>query len=125
MNYWIFQYTTNIYKDVIKDFKNETINMWEVTKHKKKIKKGDRAIIYIGGSKGKSVYGLAELTSEIYHIPEKERDYIDIKIIENWSESPVPYHLAKKEIPDLLIGISGTNFKASEEQFYKLKGLLL
>lgn len=124
MNYWIFQYTTNIYKNVIEDFKNETINMWEVTKHKKKIKKGDRAVIYIGGDKGKAVYGLAELTSEIYHIPEKERDYIDIKIIENWSETPVPYHLAKKEIPDLLIGISGTNFRADEGQYKKLKELL-
>ena len=46
-NYWIFQYTTNIYKNVIEDFKNENIDKWEVTKHKNNIKIGDIAIIYI------------------------------------------------------------------------------
>jgi len=124
MNYWIFQYTTNIYKNVIQDFKNETIYLWEVTKHKNNIKKGDKAIIYIGGSKAKAIYGLAELTSSIYHLPEKGKDYINIKIIENWSESPIPYKLLKKEMPDLLVGISGTNFRSSKEQYKKLKKFL-
>jgi len=124
MNYWIFQYTTNVYKNVIEDFKNETIKIWEVNKHKAKIKKGDIAVIYAGGDKGKIVCGVAELASEIYHIPEKRKDYIDIKIIEHWVDSNITLHKAKKEIPDLLIGISGTNFRCSEEQYNKLKELL-
>lgn len=123
-NYWIFQYTTTIYKNVVDDFKNEKIKMWEVTKHKKKIKKGDIAIIYIGGEKAKAIYGIVELTSDIYHIDEKKRDFININILENWSETPIPFHKIKKLVPDILIGISGTNFKASEQQLKKLKELL-
>ena len=123
-NYWIFQYTTDIYKNVIEDFKNEVIDKWEVTKHKKNIKIGDHAIIYIGGNKGKYILGTVEIVSELFFIKEKNRDYIKIKIIENWSNNPIPFSLAKKEIPNLLIGISGTNFKANEEQYLKLKELV-
>lgn len=123
-NYWVFQYTTNIYKTVIEDFKNEKIKMWEVTKHKKNIKKGDIAIIYIGGSKAKAVYGIVKLISDIYYIEEKQRNFIDISIVENWSDNPIPFHKIKKLAPDILIGISGTNFKSSEQQLNKLKELL-
>lgn len=123
-NYWIFQYTTNIYKNVVDDFKNEKIKIWEVTKHKKKIKKGDIAIIYIGGEKAKAIYGVVELTSDIYHICQKNRDFIDINILENWSDRPISFHKIKKLAPDIIVGISGTNFKSSEQQLKKLKELL-
>ena len=124
MNYWIFQYTTKVYKNAIEDFKNEVIKTWEVNKHKRNIKKGDMAIIYIGGGKGKGVYGVAKLTSEIYYNPEKQKNYIDINIIENWSENPISFYRAKEKIPDLLIGISGTNFRSDNIQYNKLKKLL-
>ena len=124
-NYWIFQYTTNIYKNVIEDFKNENIDKWEVTKHKNNIKIGDIAIIYIGGNKGKYIIGIVEVLSEIFYLKEKDRDYVKIKIIENWSTTPISYTKAKKEIPNILIGISGTNFRATEEQYIKVKELVL
>ncbi|WP_291256134.1 EVE domain-containing protein [Fusobacterium sp.] len=124
INYWIFQYTTNIYKNVIEDFKNETIDKWEVTKHKKNIKIGDKAIIYIGGNKGKIILGVVEVVSNLFFIEEKNRDYVKIKIIENWCNNPISFSIAKKEIPDILIGISGTNFRANEEQYIKLKELV-
>lgn len=123
-NYWIFQYTTNIYKNVIEDFKNGYIDKWEVTKHKKNIKIGDIAIIYIGGNKGKYIIGVAEIISKIFYLEEKERDYVNIKIIENWSKTPISYIRAKKEVPGILIGISGTNFRASKEQYIKIKELI-
>lgn len=122
--FWVFQYTTDIYKNVIEDFRNGIIDKWEVTKHKKNIKMGDIAIIYVGGNRGKYILGIAEIISEIFFIEEKERDYVKIKIVENWSDTPIPFSLAKKEIPDILIGISGTNFRASEKQYTKLKELV-
>lgn len=122
--FWVFQYTTDIYKNVIEDFRNGIIDKWEVTKHKKNIKMGDIAIIYVGGNRGKYILGIAEIISEIFFIEEKERDYVKIKIVENWSDTPIPFSLAKKEVPDILIGISGTNFRASEKQYTKLKELV-
>ncbi|MBM6876365.1 EVE domain-containing protein, partial [Fusobacterium mortiferum] len=118
------QYTTDIYKNVIEDFRNGIIDKWEVTKHKKNIKMGDIAIIYVGGNKGKYILGIAEITSEIFFIEEKKRDYVKIKIVENWSDTPIPFSLVKKEIPDILIGISGTNFRANEKQYKKLRELV-
>lgn len=122
--FWVFQYTTDIYKNVIEDFRNGIIDKWEVTKHKKNIKMGDIAIIYVGGNKGKYILGIAEITSEIFFIEEKKRDYVKIKIVENWSDTPIPFSLVKKEIPDILIGISGTNFRANEKQYKKLRELV-
>lgn len=122
--FWVFQYTTDIYKNVIEDFRNGIIDKWEVTKHKKNIKMGDIAIIYVGGNKGKYILGIAEITSEIFFIEEKKRDYVKIKIVENWSYTPIPFSLVKKEIPDILIGISGTNFRANEKQYKKLRELV-
>lgn len=124
MNYWIFQYTTDIYKNVISDFSNEIIDKWEVTKHKKNIKIGDKAIIYIGGNKGKFIIGVVEITSNLFFIEEKQREYVKVKIVENWNKNPISYQIAKKNIPDLLIGISGTNFRANEEQYLNLKKLI-
>ena len=122
--FWVFQYTTDIYKNVIEDFRNGIIDKWEVTKHKKNIKMGDIAIIYVGGNKGKYILGIAEITSEIFFIEEKKRDYVKIKIFENRSDTPIPFSLVKKEIPDILIGISGTNFRANEKQYKKLRELV-
>ena len=122
--FWVFQYTTDIYKNVIEDFRNGIIDKWEVTKHKKNIKMGDIAIIYVGGNKGKYILGIAEITSEIFFIEEKKRDYVKIKIVENWSDTHIPFSLVKKEIPDILIGISGTNFRANEKQYKKLRELV-
>lgn len=122
--FWVFQYTTDIYKNVIEDFRSGIIDKWEVTKHKKNIKMGDIAIIYVGGNKGKYILGIAEITSEIFFIEEKKRNYVKIKIVENWSDTPISFSLVKKEIPDILIGISGTNFRANEKQYKKLRELV-
>ena len=120
MNYWVFQYTTTIYKEVITDFSEEKLEKWQVIKHIKKIKKGDKAIIYIGGKNAKAVYGVVKLESEVYFDENKERHYVDIKIVENWSLNPLKYAFLRRNIPSLSIGISGTNFKANETEYKKL-----
>lgn len=124
MNYWIFQYTTTVYKTVVEDFKNNKITQWEVNKHKEKIKKGDIAIIYIGGIGAMAIYGTAKITSNLIWIDSKQKHYINIEKHEDWSYRPISRFLAKDKIPDLLISICGTNFKANKEQYFKLKELL-
>jgi hypothetical protein len=124
MNYWIFQYTTTVYKNAVEDFKNNKITQWEVNKHKEKIKKGDIVIIYIGGVGAKAIYGTAKIISDLIWNDSKQKYYVNIEKHEDWSLKPVSRLLAKEEIPDLLIGICGTNFKANEEQYLKLKELL-
>ena len=108
---------------MIEDFKSRKIIQWEVNKHKDKIKIGDLAIIYIGGKNAKAIYGVAKITSDLYLIQEKNKHYVRIKIVEDWSDSPISLYKAKEMIPNLSIGICGTNFKASEEQYKKLKEL--
>jgi len=124
MNYWIFQYTTTVYKKAVEDFKNNKIKQWEVNKHKDKIKKGDIAIIYIGGTGAMAVYGTVKITSDLFWIDSKQKHYIDIEKIEDWSLNPISRISAKEKIPDLLISICGTNFKSNESQYRKLKELL-
>lgn len=125
INYWIFQYTTTVYKTAVEDFKNNKIIQWEVNTHKSNIKKGDKAIIYIGGQGAMAIYGTADIISDLFWIESKKKYYIDIKKNEDWSDNPIPRIYAKQKIPDLLIGICGTNFKASLEQYNQLKELLL
>ena len=120
INYWVFQYTTTVYKTVIEDFKSRKIIQWEVNKHKDKIKIGDLAIIYIGGKNAKAIYGIARITSDLYLIQEKNKHYVKIEIVEDWSDSPISLSTAKKEIPTLKIGICGTNFSSNEDEYHKL-----
>ena len=119
MNYWIFQYTTTIYKNVIKDLDSGKLKRWEVTKHRKNIKVGDKVILYIGGEGAKFIYGTAKISSEIFQI-EDGRYFIALEEIERLPEK-VSLHRAKKDIPTLKIGISGTNFSCSEEEYTKIK----
>lgn len=123
MNYWIFQYTTTIYKDVIKDLDLGKLRRWEVTKHKKNIKIGDRVILYIGGEGAKFIYGTAKISTEIFQI-EDGRYFIGLEEIERLLEE-IGLQRAKKEIPTLKIGISGTNFSCSEEEYEKVISLII
>ncbi|MGL4403478.1 MAG: EVE domain-containing protein [Fusobacteriaceae bacterium] len=122
INYWIFQYTTNVYKNVIKDLETGKITRWEVTKHRTNIKIRDIILLYIGGAGAKYIYGLAEVASEPDFI-EDGRVFSNIKIFKRF-EKKLGFREIKKEIPKLKIGISGTNFSCSKEEYIKIKTLL-
>lgn len=66
LNYWIFQYTTTIYKNVIRNLDSGKLRRWKVTKHRKNIKVGDRVILYIGGTDAKFIYGTARISTELF-----------------------------------------------------------
>lgn len=122
VNYWIFQYTTNIYRNVIKDLDTGKVTRWEVTKHKTNIRIGDIVVLYIGGTSAKYIYGLAEVTSEPNFI-EDGRVFSNIKVFKKF-EKILGFREIKKEIPKLKIGISGTNFSCNEDEYLKIKTLL-
>lgn len=96
-NYWVFQYTTNVYSDVFQDLDSGKLVKWEVNKHLKKIKKGDEALLYIGGRKGQKVYGIAKIISELYYIEEKGKYYCDIEVMKNLMERELTYKKSEKK----------------------------
>lgn len=124
-NCWIFQYTTRIYKNVLLDFKNNKINVWEVTKHINNIKNGDIAIIYIGGHGAKAIYGLMNIISDVFFDEKKMKYYVRVSTMENWSNIPILYSQAKLLIPEMFLGIMGTNFRSNHNQLSILKNYVL
>lgn len=119
--YWIFQYTTEVYKTVIEDLDNNMVSKWEVTKHRKNIKKNHLAILYIGGGNAKFLYGIAEITSDPAPIGDG-RIFSNIRVLKKF-EKRITLKDAKLRIPKLKIGISGTNFSCSPEEYNEIISL--
>jgi predicted RNA-binding protein with PUA-like domain len=75
MNYWIFQGNPEAYY-FDSSVNQGLLNGWNVKKHIDKIKKGDKAIIWLCG-KNAGCYGLADILSNPYHY---QRDAEDLHL---------------------------------------------
>jgi len=133
-SYWIFQGNPEIF-DITRALRGGHLKSWKVAAHKDKIKPGDKVIIWQTGSKA-GCYALAEVTSEVELMPEKdfERQYysnpfeikdterVGLKIEKYYADNPIYWD----EIKDLLefenfnVGNRGTNFRADKKEYEKI-----
>jgi 5-methylcytosine-specific restriction protein B len=131
INYWIFQGNPKKYNsiDAISD---NALKTWSVTSFKPKIKKGDKAILWVTGKKA-GCYALCEITSEVYdgldeksemkyYTSDKENEIstkVKINITHNLSSKPITKKQIESidELSNLKVGNQGTNFSATEEEY--------
>jgi len=132
--YWIFQGNPNHF-DAVGALKNSQLKTWSVHAHKNDIKNGDKFIIWIVGNKA-GCYGLGTITSDVKLMKDyegevefyrggqanTEKDKCELTIDINLCEKPI----LKQEIEGnevlkkLKIGLQGTNFSATKEEFEEL-----
>lgn len=132
-SYWLFQGNLKKY-DVISALLNDHLKSLTVSAHKKKIKLGDRIILWQTGENA-GCYALAEAISEVgrfaeepdelqYYLtrPEKGKEITDrlkIKITNNFGNNPILWSDIKDrpEFKNFKAGNQGTNFSATEEEY--------
>jgi 5-methylcytosine-specific restriction protein B len=134
INYWIFQ-GNSAYFDLISAINNDDLKTWTVKAHKDKIKKGDRIILWLTGTKS-GCYALGEVVSDIYNGVDEDvelkyyltdeknenSDRVKIKVTYNFSNNPITKSQISniKELKNLKVGNQGTNFKATEEEYNQI-----
>lgn len=137
-NTWIFQANPNKYH-IEKSLRNESEELWNLNQHAKKVKVGDRVLIWLSGKKA-GIYGIGTIASK----PTKQAD--SVKGMSYWinkkqGQRKVPRVLVKYEEvfydnPLLKIYLEydpklwnlqiirfavGTNFPVSEDEWLAIK----
>jgi hypothetical protein len=133
-NYWVFQGNPDHY-DFKTALERETLDDWTVSSHVEEIKKGDKVILWITG-KESGCYALGEITADPILIEDdadplwKIKSTNDIKAGINITHNIYDRPITKDDIQSipafskLNVGIQGTNFSATKEEFDKLKQLI-
>ncbi len=136
VNYWLFQNNPKKFR-LREALQKEALKTFPVKTHKSKIKKGDKVIIWETGSDA-GCYALATVTSSV------EEDMVETQELPFYEENPkmdkrvhlnIDYNLWSKPITKDFIslsksfdkfygGLSGTNYKATEEQFEEIINLV-
>lgn len=113
--YWIFQCNPDQY-NIVEQWENKTTEDWTVTAHKDRISIGDKVIIWVTGQHS-GCYGLCTVTSEVKN--DGSGFIVDLKIDYNLTKSPVLKDKIKNlaEFGDFYVGLQGTNFSATKEQY--------
>ena len=136
IKYWLFQSSPEVFR--LKDaLKADALQTFAVKAHKKSIKKGDKVIIWETGVEA-GCYALATVVSDV------EEDAVETLELPFYEESPktdkrvhlnIDYNLWSKPITKDFIplsksfdkfygGLSGTNYKATEEQFEEIVNIV-
>ena len=134
-SYWVFQGNPKKY-DIIKSLKENNLTTWSVSAHKKRIKKGDKFILWATGSKlrllrswdNKKPMFIEDMTAKkknniIWGMKKNiEKDRCDIKIDTSLVDDPIYRTEIKsnQKLLNLKVGFQGTNFSATEEEFDEL-----
>jgi hypothetical protein len=108
------------------------VKTWLANQHKKKIKKGDKFILYVTG-KNAGIYGTGIIGSDIFKgtdmdvekdysfddSGQKEKERVEVSIEHNWVNNPLLKNdiLENRKLEKLQIGNQGTNFTASKEEY--------
>ncbi len=136
INYWLFQNNPKRFK-LREALQQEALKTFVVKAHKGKIKKGDKVIIWQTGEDA-GCYALATIASNV------ENDQVEEQEVPFFKEVPketkrvhlnIDYNLWSKPITKDFIplsksfdrfygGLSGTNYKATEEQFEEIINLV-
>lgn len=126
-NYWIFQGNPKRY-DFKSAIRNNALDLWTVSAHRDKIKKGDKVILWITGEDA-GVYGLGEITMDPFTYTEEKDEYwkdedkskykAGITLTKSFIENPILKQKIKgvEALKDLKVGIQGSNFEATKAQY--------
>lgn len=134
VNYWIFQGNPKIF-NAVAAIQNNALETWRVKVFKNEMKKGDKGILWLTGE-SPGCYALLELTSDVYEglESEKEMNYyvekteniissrVKLKITHNLTTTPITKSQidAFDELSELKVGNQGTNFSATEDEYFTL-----
>ena len=140
-SYWVFQSNPKIF-DVVKAIEDNALTTLEVSSHKKRIKRGDKFILWVTGSKS-GCYALGEIASDVYKPYEREdqeqyslevqenieqdrKDRCDIFVKIPLIEDPIlrAEIESNPKLQNLKVGYQGSNFSATEEEFEELMQIL-
>ena len=136
-NYWIFQGNQKKF-DIITALKDDALVTWSIFAHKNKIRKGDKAIIWVTGN-GAGCYALCEITSNIYIAEDYDNQHkyyiekstneiherVEIKVLYNFYINPILKNelVSYEAFKGFKGGNQGTNFTATKEQYKLMKTL--
>ena len=136
VNYWLFQSNPKVFR-LREALAAEDLQTFSVKAHKKKIKEGDKIILWQTG-KQTGCYGLATVKNApvVQPIPSIETPYflqlpkeglrIQLSIDYNLWNKPITKEILP-DVPDFepfYAGNSGTNFKATKTQYESLVSVI-
>lgn len=137
-NFWLFQGNPKVY-DFHRAITANALKSWSVNSHKKKIKIGDKVIIWLTG-KVPGCYALATVSSSLFYRDDDkeeaefytdgkgvgEGNAVEISIDYNLSKAPIQIDSLKKlpEFSSFNAGTQGTNFTATKEQYETILKLI-
>ena len=126
--YWVFQCNPNAY-DFETAVRKNLLKTWTVSAHKDKIGVGDKVIIWLTGKKA-GCYALAKVTAlpftgssgddqQLWKTERKIPLQAGIEITHNLLDQPILSETVRqsKGLQDLKVGLQGTNFSATKEQY--------
>lgn len=136
VNYWLFQNNPKKFK-LREALQQEALKTFVVKAHQGKIKKGDKVIIWQTGSDA-GCYALATVASDVindqaeqqevpfFNEKPKETKRVHLEIDYNLWSKPITkdYIPLSKSFDRFYGGLSGTNYKATEEQFNEIINLV-
>ncbi|MBV9214964.1 MAG: EVE domain-containing protein, partial [Acidobacteria bacterium] len=123
-NYWVMQANPNHY-DLAEGLRTgEGIEDWTVTKHLKKIKAGDKVILWSTGPHS-GCYALAKITHEARK-DGNGRTYVGIDVTDNLVDAPLLQATVRLTpgLENLKAGTQGTVFSATKQQFETIRTLI-
>ncbi len=144
-NFWLFQGKPEAY-DFHSSLKGDLLKGWNVKAHRDKIRKGDKAIIWLSG-KNSGCYALADIiddpkqigipadhnlwnemdaTGRIKKSEDKLAFTVSIEITHNRFKNPILWKNVKKwqGLEKLKAGYRGTNFASTKEEYEIFKNLI-
>ncbi|MEM6967197.1 MAG: AAA family ATPase [Bacteroidota bacterium] len=135
INYWLFQNNPKKFR-LREALQQEALKTFAVKAHKERIKKGDKVIIWQTG-RDAGCYALATVISDV------EKDDVEMEEVPYFRDEPhalrvhleIDYNLWSKPITKDFLplsksfdkfygGLSGTNYKATEDQFNEIVNLV-
>jgi len=136
-SYWIIQCNPKIF-NIVQALKDSTIISWSVSFHKKRIKKGDRVILWLTGTNS-GCYALGTIITDVYkgydrednekyYLDDRENietERCDLKVDIPLVDTPIPRDEIKSnpKLQNLKVGFQGTFFRATQDEFDELMRL--
>ena len=135
-NYWLFQNNPKKFR-LREALQKEALQTFVVKSHQAKIKKGDKVIIWQTGNQA-GCYALATVTSEVgekevgqqeipfYEVKPKATKRVLLNVDYNLWNHPITkeYLPIIKSFDRFYAGLSGTNYRATEDQFKQIVSLV-